>query len=274
MKLFNGKIQVLSVTQSSPQSFNIKITFFDGYLHYTMSDIAVNDVVFINSNDIYGNEEIAPYVVSNTSLLGDDIITITADHDLSPLQGEGIICRKELVSFLPTVLDGLSQQLIDYSRNIDLHEYAKSIEEKIENLIEDTSSHIKWHHEPGLTYLSDCNITLSNTDNLYEITVPEKGLVKTICFNLTNIGEVQQTEDIDYYTITVDFDKNQVFTPQEIYPGESIGILPIIMLLSQEERLEEVDTVYPKMIDYHTLSFDFSASIYSPDKSLICKMTF
>ena len=273
MKLFNGKIQVLSVTQSSDKSFDIKITFFDGYLHFTMSDIANNDVVFINSTDIYGNEEICPYVVTDTSMIGDDIITITADHDLMPLQGEGIICRKELVSFLPTVLDGLSQQLIDYSRNIDLHEFAKDVEEKIRNIIIDTSDIIKWRHEPGFTYLSDCDLTLENVGNRYEITVPEEGIVKTLCFNLSDIGEVHEDE-FPYYEVIVDFDKNQVFTPLDEFPGEKVGILPDIKILSMSNELEEVDTVYPTMIDYHTLSFRFTSTIYDPDKSLIVKMTF
>ena len=276
MKLFNGKINILNVEQISSNSWKLQITFFDGYMHYTMNDIQVGDFVFANSTNIEDVEEINIFQVSNIDEISNDFITITADHEMTPLLGDGIICRNENTSFLPTSLDGLSQQLIDYARNIDLNLFAKSILDKIES-----NSEFSWHYTGNMSYLSNVEINLTEENNKYMLTVPENGIVKTISFELNNLGEAELIDDeLSVYTINIDFDVNQVFTPNEEFAFENnklniLGNMPTVSLISMENnKFSECDNVYPSLIDYHTIQIKFISTLKTDANTLIVKLTF
>ncbi len=277
MKLFNGKINILNVEQISSNSWKLHITFFDGYMHYTMNDIQIGDYVFTNSIDNYDNEEIGFFVVSNIDDLTNDSIIVESNSGLTPSLGEGIICRNENVSFIPTSLDGLPQQLIDYARNIDLNLFAKSIIEKINAKSNETS----WHYGSNMNYLSNVDVLLSNENNVYSISVPENGILKTISFELSDLGELENIdENTQAYSITIDFDVNQVFTPNKEFKFENnkldiLGIMPEVSLMSIEDNtFKTCDIVYPALINYHTLQFKFISTVKTDANTLIVKLTF
>lgn len=251
------------------------ISFFDGYMHYTMNDIETGDYVFANSIDIEDNEEINIFVVSDTSELNDNQIVVEADHEMTPVLGDGIICRNDGTSFLPTSLDGLSQQLIDYARNIDLNIFAKYVLEKL------NTTSLEWHYENDLSYFADTEIELSNEGTNYSITVPEKGTLRSVSFKLTDIGEAESIDETtDAYTITVDFDVNQTFTPKEEFSFDNnnlsiLGLIPEVTLMSIEgETFEVCDVAYPTLVNYHTLQFKFISTVKTDENTLIAKLVF
>ena len=278
MKLFNGKINVLHIEKVS-DGWKIQINFFDGYMDFTMNNISVGDYVFLNCKNGIG-EEIGLFTVSDTSELDNDTITISAEHDLVPLFGDGIICRNEGTSFLPTTLDGLSQQLIDRARNIDLNLFAKNIYDLIDN-IDIPSKEVFWHYEEGLSYLANGDVSVSNKENKYFINVSEGTTLKSISFELSELGEAENIEDdIFAYTIDVDFDVNQVFTPNRDFSFvnnklEVMGTIPSVELVSMtDQEFKICDIVYPELLDYHTLRFKFVSSVKTDDNTLVVKLVF
>ena len=242
-----------------------------------MNNINVGDYVFLNSLDDMDNEEISLYQVSDISELGNDTITITATHNMTPQYGDGIICRNDGTSFLPTSLDGLSQQMIDYARNIDLNIFANQILARLNGV----SKTIFWHYTETASYLSNVDIEITNEGTTYYIDVPENGIVSTVTFELSELGEVIEIEE-DYtaYSIVIDFDKNQSFTPNKEFAfvnnkPEVCGTLPEICLISLEDNTARIcDIVYPVLIDYHTVSLRFSSSVKTDANTLLVRLTF
>ena len=120
-------------------------------------------------------------------------------------------------------------------------------------------------------------VTVSNEGTTYSINVPINGVVQTIAFKLDEIGtpeSVEGEDDVTAYSITIDFDVNQVFTPQ----GEGFAnacVMPKVEILAVEDnKVMYKDEAYPELINNHTIDFRFVSSIKTDDNSLIVKLTF
>lgn len=287
MKIFNGKIAILNVENISSNQYKLTIRFTDAYMNYSMSNISVGDYVFANVENENGNEEVELFTVADIAELNNDIITVeSVNHEFAPLNGDGLICNREKIAFLPTSLNGLSQQMIDYARNMDLHNFAEEIDQRITAVENNQSSTpgsgqvanpFVWHHSENASYLSNAEITVTNEGTTYSIDVPENGVVQTITFRLDNIGEVQVVDDEEEttaYSITVDFDKNQAFTSQDANFVHACVIPKVEILSVEDDKVVHRDEAFPELIDNHTINFSFMSSIKTEDNSLIAKLTF
>lgn len=302
MKIFNGKIAILNIENISSNQYNLTIRFTDAYMNYSMNDISIGDYVFANVENENGNEEVAVFTVANIDELSNDILTVEAlQHEFMPLNGDGLICNREKIAFLPTSLNGLSQQMIDYARNVDLHNFADEIDEKFTTANQQITSISNrltavennpgssnpgtgeiqnpfiWRHNENSSYLANSVVTVSNEGTTYSINVPINGVVQTIAFKLDEIGtpeSVEGEDDVTAYSITIDFDVNQVFTPQ----GEGFAnacVMPKVEILAVEDnKVMYKDEAYPELINNHTIDFRFVSSIKTDDNSLIVKLTF
>lgn len=137
MRIFNGVITITSSPQeisTKKWSFDISFKSSDGFL---ISDIMVDDVVFINGYDINSDtSRFGRFVVKaieDSTTLGQKKLTVELTEDLepgaivyAPYDGEenrvGLIGRMTSPSgftFLPTTADGIPEYSIGKSRNID-----------------------------------------------------------------------------------------------------------------------------------------------------------
>lgn len=137
MRIFNGVITITSSPQeisTKKWSFDISFKSSDGFL---ISDIMVDDVVFLNGYDINSDtSRFGRFVVKaieDSTTLGQKKLTVELTEDLepgaivyAPYDGEenrvGLIGRMTSPSgftFLPTTADGIPEYSIGKSRNID-----------------------------------------------------------------------------------------------------------------------------------------------------------
>lgn len=137
MRTFNGVITITSSPQeisTKKWSFDISFKSSDGFL---ISDIMVDDVVFLNGYDINSDtSRFGRFVVKaieDSTTLGQKKLTVELTEDLepgaivyAPYDGEenrvGLIGRMTSPSgftFLPTTADGIPEYSIGKSRNID-----------------------------------------------------------------------------------------------------------------------------------------------------------
>lgn len=137
MRIFNGVITITSSPQeisTKKWSFDISFKSSDGFL---ISDIMVDDVVFLNGYDINSDtSRFGRFVVKaieDSTTLGQKKLTVELTEDLepsaivyAPYDGEenrvGLIGRMTSpfgFTFLPTTADGIPEYSIGKSRNID-----------------------------------------------------------------------------------------------------------------------------------------------------------